>query len=393
VQYTVQETTVLPPGVQLTYGNACDLDGLVTANGEDLQCDVINTGSVLLQVTKECLGEFAQTNFLIRVREPGGLTIGGLNGPCGATGTPFPVYADTLYQVTETNAGGDVDDVRYRGACDGDGTITPTTEQVEAGTTLTCVVTNVNLVTLTVIKDCEPDDLAGGPFLIELHRESVDGTNNLETTFSLECGASDTFQIDDTVEYILREINPPAGVEVTFGDDGGGEFCSNVGDYDGRVVALGGNTQCTVTNTLLLPEGFAKYTLGEPEEPGQFSWYIQVPAGWPFFLLDFMPQGVTIVEVIEPAGVNCNTFLGYGLACWGNGDEDATIEVIVSVDECGDYTNTAKLFRPFAFPQFATDTANVCQVVEDGEVTTASQGALPLFGASWWDRLWSIFGR
>jgi hypothetical protein len=611
VEYVVQE--VAPGGgIQVSFTGDCTetaeegvatltASSVVDSEEETAACTVVNTApSVLLQVTKECLGTFAQESFLIRVREPDGPTIGGYNGDCGGTGTPFPVYAGVLYQVRETNAGADVNEVRYRGACDGDGSLTPTVEQVEAGTTLTCVVTNVDLIPLTITKDCEPDDLAGGPFTIEVYRETVD-PGNLEASLSLACDGSEVVQLDAGVEYVVQEAAPGGDIQVSFTGDctetaeegvatvtatsvdaseaetaactvvntgptaslviqkeclgefpaevfvielrqdatpvgepifldcdqssdpiqiltgveytvvetidlgaddvryrgvcdgdgtltvpveqadqtvtcvvtnvdlipltvtkdcdpddlSGGPFtievyrlqpeeeleaslsldceASEVVELDAGIpyavretTVIGGivttftgdcvegangaevtaqsvadseeeAVTCTVVNTLATePFFYEKYTDPEDEvlAPGeQFSWYIDVPAGSPFFLLDILPPGFTLVSINAPAGVSCNPIWVIGAICTGNGVEDVTIELVVRAkDHCGTYTNFAKLFQGSLFPRLAFDSVEVCGEEEPvGDLTTTSTGPTPATsGGSWWSGLWRM---
>jgi hypothetical protein len=204
-----------------------------------LSGDPIPTANLIIE--KECLGDFGvEASFTIDVQDAQGSVLGEpLELPCEGTSDPIEIEVDVEYTVIETETNG-ADDVRYRGVCDGGGTLTVPADQ--AGQTVTCVVTNVDLVMLTVDKVCDPEDL-GGTYQVELYRESVD-PGNLETTFTLECGGSDTFEIDDTVEYVIQESDPGGGIEVSYSGD-----CSEQEGEVASVTAEGADVSCTVTNT------------------------------------------------------------------------------------------------------------------------------------------------
>jgi hypothetical protein len=292
------------------------------------------------------------------------------------------------YVVRETEEPAGVDQVRYRGACDGGGQL-----EITEDADLTCVVTNVNLVNLTIDKVCVPEDLEGGPFEINVYRESV-SPGNLEAPLLLGCGennAAEPLEIDDTIEYVITETPPGGETEVTYSGS-----CLQDGN-EAFVTPDAEDVTCTVTNTGALLQ---KYTSLEDEvlQPFElFSWYIDVPAqdgAWVLF--DVLPFGMWVLSVDAPAGVVCAQF-GFGIVCTGNTSETVTIEIhVIASAVCGQYTNVAKLTSTFQDVQFIPDSVQVCGPEQEEELPEEEIVSTGLFstGQSWWSRLWlGLFSR
>jgi hypothetical protein len=125
----------------------------------------------------------------------------------------------------------------------------PTFEMASDTEELPCV--DVAQFNLTVEKECDPPELAGGPFTITVYEGSV-APENIVVTLTLECGEDNTddgvaeILVDDGQTYVVVETAPGGGITVDYTD------CSG----DGTFTIDGEDVTCTVTN------------LG-PEEPGE----------------------------------------------------------------------------------------------------------------------------
>jgi hypothetical protein len=192
----------------------------------------------MLTIQKECVpGDLTDESFTIRVLDPADEVVEEVELDCGETSDPIALDVDVEYTVVEMDPLADTD-VRYRGSCDGDGTV----EFPEAdGTPLTgtCVVSNVLQGVLTITKVCMPDDdQTDEPYTIEVRNPD----DELEASVELDCGeTSEQIVLDVGTEYTVEEIDPGTEVTVTYHD-----FCD-----DGDLVFTAGDLDesCEVQNT------------------------------------------------------------------------------------------------------------------------------------------------
>jgi hypothetical protein len=136
------------------------------------------------------------------------------------------VEAGASLTVSETTTGFETS---FRGACDGDGSVI-LVEDVEN----TCVVSNAELTTLTILKECVGDVTSeDGPFNFEL-------TGSINDTFSIDAcdGTHEVVGINADDTGVLVETN--TGFETSFRGD-----C----DGDGSLVIIENDDNvCVVTN-------------------------------------------------------------------------------------------------------------------------------------------------
>lgn len=154
------------PGGTTTTGAADPGDGQVTLTFTQ------DCPTATLTLEKECLGTMTGGPWAIEVRDSTNALV---QDPadqlgCGQSlAQSYRIFVLEEYTVLETEVPSEADDVRYRGACDGDGTLTASSP----GQDLTCVVSNVNLVDLIVQKNCSHPLLMHNTFEIKVYRENV----------------------------------------------------------------------------------------------------------------------------------------------------------------------------------------------------------------------------
>jgi hypothetical protein len=196
--------------------NEADLARCIGDNGPEVD------GTTLV-ITKECTGGVTGGSFDIVLSGDieDSFTLG-----CDGSTDPIEVDAGASLTVSETTTGFETS---FRGACDGDGSVI-LVEDVEN----TCVVSNAELTTLTILKECVGDVTSeDGPFNFEL-------TGSINDTFSIDAcdGTHEVVGINADDTGVLVETN--TGFETSFRGD-----C----DGDGSLVIIENDDNvCVVTN-------------------------------------------------------------------------------------------------------------------------------------------------
>jgi len=180
-----------------------------------------------LTIAKECASADTTTTFTINISGP---TTTSVTLACGAQQTVQ--VGPGAYTISETPPTG-YQQPSIRGACDGNGTVT-----LADGGSGTCVVRNTKLANLTLTKECQTADATT---LFAIH---VTGPGALgDQTASLNCGGSQTVQVEANRTYTVSET-PPAGYQepsIRGACDGNGTVS----------LAPGASGTCVVHNTKL----------------------------------------------------------------------------------------------------------------------------------------------